>query len=180
MTRSLQIRRYLTVLSLLAGAGAGGLAACSAGPELRIDQAPVGAVVLNGAGFIAEGSDPRAVVALRTALEAASVAQGEDWQIVAALAVRPVSVGTFTDTDAREGEWAETPRARGARRGPSLHVLTVVATRQDGTDRRVVRVSGRGPEAETPDSLLALLADKAVSALISGRAAADVEPSPQA
>ena len=46
--------------------------------------------------------------------------------------------------------------------------MQVCETRDDGSDRRVVRVSGRGPVGETPDALLTELARLATDALIDG------------
>lgn len=165
------------ITSIMVVMTAGGLAACSSGPELMLEIAPLEAVTLTNAGFIAKDSDPRALAAVTKAMtEGRGIGldndSGDDWHVLAALAVRPVSVGTYTDDGAREGEWAETPRVRGARREPGLHVLTVVATRKDGSDRRVVRVSGRGPVDQVSDGLLAALSKMAVDALIDGRGAA--------
>lgn len=149
-----------------------GLSACSSGPELLIDKAPANAAVLNGVALVADASDPRASTALIKALgDGHGIRSGDDWQVVATLAVRPVAVGTYSDDDARDGEWAETPRARGARREPGLHVLTAVAVRKDGSDRRVARVSGRGPVDQTPDELLDALAELAARALVEGQTA---------
>lgn len=148
------------------------LSGCSAGAELKIDRAPVTSAAIEGVHFITKEADERASAALKTALaDGRGVVEGDNWHVLATLAVRPADVGTFSDVDAREGEWAETPRVRGARREPGLHVLTAVATRADGTDKRVVRVSGRGPVDHTPDTLLTALARLAADALINGERA---------
>lgn len=153
------------------------VAGCTAGPELRIDQAPVAHASLGAISFITKEADERPVAAMKSALtQGRGVGEGDDWHVLATLAVRPADVGTFSDVDARGGEWAETPRVRGARREPGLHVLTAVATRADGSDKRVVRVSGRGPVDYTPDALLASLAKLAADALIDGQAAVVANP----
>lgn len=145
------------------------LSACSAGPELRIEQAPQRAVVFNNLSVLEADSDARAAMAVTRVLqEQHGVGSGDDWMLVATLALRPVGVGTFSDPDGRDGAWTETPRIVGARRGPGLHVLTVVATSKDGSTNRVARVSARGPLDATPDDLVQLLADAAAKVLVEG------------
>lgn len=172
MSTILKRSKSLAMLSAATVLVVGGLVGCSSGPELRIDQAPTGAVALSGIGFITKEADERALAALKSALtDGNGVSEGDDWHVVTTLAVRPADVGTYSDVDARDGEWAETPRVRGARREPGLHVLTAVATRADGSDTRVARVSGRGPVDTTPDALLNTLAKLAADALIKGEGA---------
>lgn len=146
-----------------------GLGACATGPELKVEHAPEGVHSFASIDIVAADSDAVAAKAVVDALKAkAGVSQGDEWQMVVALAVRSATVGTAEDVLAREGVWTETPRPLGAKRGPGLHVLTVVATRKDGTDRRVARVSARGPVDRTPDELLALMADNAAKLLLEG------------
>ncbi|WP_292052249.1 MULTISPECIES: hypothetical protein [unclassified Brevundimonas] len=130
-------------------------------------MAPREPAVIDGVRFL-PSDDARVVNAVTAELQKRSVGEAGEWQLEVALAIRPVAVGTYTDVSAREGEWAEKPRPTGARREPGLHVLTVLATRKDGTDRRLVRVSGRGPVGETAPDLLDALSKMAVDALIDG------------
>ena len=145
----------------------GGISACSTGPELRVDMAPAEPAVIDGVQFL-PSDDARVIDAVTTELQRRNVGEAGEWQLEVALAVRPADIGTYTDTSAREGDWAETPRPTGARREPGLYVLTVLATRKDGADRRLVRVSGRGPLRETSPELLDSLSRMAVDALIDG------------
>lgn len=163
------MRHHRAGISLAGLAALVTLSACSAGPELVVEQAPQTAVVFNRMDVLAADSDDRAAAAVVALLQSQhGIAVGDDWSLVATLAVRPVEVGTFSDPDGREGNWTETPRIVGARRGPGLHVLTVVATRKDGGENRVARVSARGPMETTSDDLVQLLADAAARALVEG------------
>ncbi len=166
------MNNHRTGFSMVAVAAVVALSACNAGPELLVEQAPQGAVVFGNLAVLASDSDARAAKAVADILQVEhGVGNGDDWKLVATLALRPVEVGSFSDPDGRDGAWTETPRIVGARRGPGLHVLTVVATRKDGSENRVARVSARGPLDGTPDEMVQLLAQAAARTLVEGRSA---------
>ena len=158
------MKRFWTVATAVAV-----LSGCASGPELLVEQAPAGPAQLQGLSLLTGASDEAALAAVsRTLSHDHGVTTGEDWDLVVTLSRRPVVVGSFSDTDAREGAWTETPRIVGARRGPGLHVLSIVARRADGSDQRLVRVSARGPLEQTDERLLQVLAEAAASALVKG------------
>jgi len=145
------------------------LSACASKPELTVERAPLQPTDVKQVQILTEDADPRAVDAVRTALEAqgASVAE-TGWLVEAALAVRPVTVGGFSDAQAQAGEWTEAPRRSGARRGRNLHTLTVVMSQIEGAKRRTAQVSARHDDAVTSPELLAQLAASAADAVMHG------------
>lgn len=158
--------------SLLGGAllaSFAGLAGCAAGPEMALETAPSDAWEVRRYAVVAEASDPSVLAAVEQALVTQGAVEGEDGlRLQAALAVRPVTVGAFSDSTASEGVWVESPRIAGARRGRNLHVLTVVLAQAD-VPNRTVRVSARDDEEVTPPALLVQLADRAAQALLEGQ-----------
>lgn len=144
------------------------IAACAPKPELQIDIAPDGAVAERSYGAVA-ADHPEASDLVRQALEAnGGISSENGWRVQSTLAVRPVGVGAFADIPARDGAWSASPRVSGARRGSQLHVLSVVLERADGSQHRVVQVSARSDETETPAELLAQLARAAADAAYEG------------
>lgn len=144
------------------------IAACTPKPELQIDMAPQGAVAERGYGAVAD-DHLQASDLVRQALEAkGGMSAADGWRVQSTLAVRPVGVGAFADSPARDGIWSAGPRVSGARRGAQLHVLSVVLERSDGSQHRVVQVSARSDALETPPLLLAQLAEAAADAAYEG------------
>ena len=144
------------------------LSGCAAGPELQVELAPAQATEVREFRFAPDGDE-----ALNDRIKAALVDKGgreasEGWLLEAALASRTAKMGAFSDDPARGGQWSESPRIAGARRGTTLHVLSVVLSNQDGTDRRVVQVSARSNEAEPTAEIMALLVDAAAVASFEG------------
>lgn len=150
----------LAVMSLAAGA-------CSAGHELRVDKAPLMATSVGSAKLVSDNSDSACSKAVLSALEKAyGVQLGDEWELTVTLAVRPVEIGTLAITD--QGNWNVPPRPIGARRGPALHVLSVLARHGQTHNERVATVSARGPLADTPDDILSALATMAAKVLVEG------------
>lgn len=153
------------------------ISACASKPELQIDTAPHNAVAERGYGALAQ-DHPEATALVRQALDTKGGMSADDgWRVQATLAVRPVSVGAFADAPARDGEWSASPRVSGARRGSMLHVLSVVLERSDGSQHRVVQVSARSDEVNTPTALLAQLAEAAAEAAYEGAQTGPVQTS---
>lgn len=147
------------------------LAGCAAGPELQVELAPVQATQVREFRFAPDGD-----AVLNDRIKTALVNKGgreaaESWTLETALASRTAKMGAFSDNPARDGQWSETPRIAGARRGTTLHVLSVVLSNHDGTDRRVVQVSARSNEAEPSEEIMTLLVDVAALAAFEGQAA---------
>lgn len=162
------------VFSALMVMALAGLAACNAGPELRIEHVPQASAVIGSVRFLPETSDEIAAKAVSEVLVGRyGIDAGSEWQGVVTLAVRPAEIGTASDVVAREGVWTETPRIVGARRGAALHVLTVALQRQDGSDPRVASVSARDDTETTSQALLELLAAAAAELLVEGQLGAD-------
>lgn len=162
-----------TMRSGAAFVGALGLlvSGCAISPELQVHAAPSGPIADRQYGKVAE-DHPEATALVRHALEARGGFSSEDgWRVQTTLAVRPATVGAFSDAPARIGEWSETPRVSGARRGAQLHVLSVVLEQADGSQQRMVQVSARSDQLETPNELLQQLATAAAAAVYDGREA---------
>ena len=144
------------------------LASCVTSPEIQIHAAPSDPVSYRQYGNVIEEHHEAASL-VKQALEARGGFAAEDgWRVQTTLAVRPVTVGAYSDTPARDGEWSEAPRFSGARRGSKLHVLSVVLEKSDGSSQRVVQVSGRSDDIETPRDLLVQLVDAASAAAYDG------------
>ena len=148
------------------------LTGCTTSPEIQIHAAPADPVSERQFGNVIE-ENPEATALVKQALEARGGFAAEDgWRVQTTLAVRPATVGAFSDAPARNGEWSETPRFSGARRGSQLHVLSVVLEQSDGSKQRVVQVSGRSDNIDTPHDLLVQQASAAAAAAYDGMEAA--------
>ena len=147
------------------------LASCAAGYELRVDTAPTTPSRLDSVSVVPETGGKAADAVMESLKRHHGIQEGDGWHLTATLAVRSVDIGTATDNLARDGEWLETPRIRGARRGEWLHVLSISAFKVDEAQPRVVIVSARADEEQTPDALLRMLADTGAKALVEGHIA---------
>lgn len=159
-----KVRTGVLVLAVSAGV----LSACAINPELQIYSAPLNAVTERQYGVVAK-DHPEVTDLVRKSLEAkGGIAAEQGWRVMATMAVRPVGVGAFSDTPARAGQWSESPRISGARRGAMLHVLSVVLESADGSEQRFVQVSGRNDKTDTPQALLEQLSEAAAVAAYEG------------
>lgn len=158
----------------LAGAAVCALAvyavgACSAGPELRLETSPILAGEKRQFTLVDDGSsDAAALRAMSAALQSRGGVLAADGQrLDVTLAVRPATIGAYSDDIARDGIWVETPRKAGARRGHNVHVMTAVLSGPD-TPRRVATVSARHDKAVTPPALLERMSQAAAVSLLEG------------
>lgn len=164
----IRFRSTAPVLLPILGLGLA-LTACASSPELTVEWAPLQPIELKQVQLLTEDAEQEVVSAVRRALEGQGAELAEaSWLVEAALAVRPVTVGGFSDEEARAGEWTEAPRKSGARRGKNLHTLTVVLSQIDSPQRRTAQVSARHNDVATPQSLLQQLAQTAVTAALQG------------
>ena len=163
------LRSSAPVLFPLIGMGLA-LTACASSPELTVERAPLQPTELKQVHLLTEDADQAVLEAVRHALEGRGAAlTSAGWLVETAMSVRPVTVGGFSDEEARAGEWTEAPRRIGARRGKNLHTLTVVLSQLETPERRTAQVSARHDDQITPQPLLLQLANAAADAVLQGR-----------